>query len=74
MRGSKENWIAPYEFFTISEQLIANLCDISLERATKWECNFIDEALYLQVNDTLYEGTLTHLDMWSEYQRSIEQE
>ncbi|MCB0353103.1 MAG: YaeQ family protein [Bdellovibrionales bacterium] len=71
LRGSKENWIAPFTFFLLDPALIDRICEKEWDNTKRWDIVFLEDRIYLEINGSSDEGSLLSLDMWSEFQRSL---
>jgi uncharacterized protein YaeQ len=71
LRGSKTNWVKDIEFFRISDNLLESLIPLDHSSPT-WQLTFVDQHLYLACDGTELEGDITPVDIWEEYQASLE--
>jgi uncharacterized protein YaeQ len=74
MRGSKQNWIAPYEFYQLDPTLHERLEEIGLKRRNSWEINIIEDMIYLAIDDVVLDAELAPLNMWHIYQEIVQQQ
>jgi uncharacterized protein YaeQ len=71
LRGSKTNWVEKVLFYRIDPDFLTRL--IALESSSPcWNISFIDDRLYLSVDGIELESEIAPVDIWSEFQRSLE--
>jgi len=71
MRGAKENWIEPVSFFFIDPQCLETIASTEKSSA-RWSATVVDSSMYFDCDGVEVETTVRHLDMWSEFQRSLD--
>jgi uncharacterized protein YaeQ len=71
LRGSKTNWVKEIVFSTISEELIERLIPLQHSSPT-WQATFVDNSLYLVADGTELSGEISPVDIWQEYQSSLD--
>jgi len=72
LRGSKTNWVEPVTFFQVDSGLLEGL--VPLERSSpEWSITFVDDHMYLVVDGSEFETTITSLDIWAEYQAHLDE-
>jgi uncharacterized protein YaeQ len=70
LRGSKANWIKKVLFYTLPQDLLLQLEGLDTS-SPHWSVSFIDDRVYLQVNDHDLEASIVQIDIWDEYQQSL---
>ncbi len=70
MRGSTTNWIEDIHFFWIPPTLLQAIIPLEKSSST-WSLTFVDGTLYLTVDGTALETSITTLDMWAQFQESL---
>jgi uncharacterized protein YaeQ len=70
LRGSRTNWVQNIEFYLIESALLESLeqCESS---SSDWVFSCIDDRVYLTANNHNFEASITPIDIWSEFQRSL---
>ncbi|MCB0328834.1 MAG: YaeQ family protein [Bdellovibrionales bacterium] len=72
MRGSKENWISPYNFYQLPDQFVDELASIGTGRRNRWQISIVHEELLITTASGEFLQThFAPLDMWREYQESL---
>jgi uncharacterized protein YaeQ len=71
LRGSKTNWVKDIQFFRISEDLLESLAPIDHSSPT-WNVTFVDNHVYLTCDGMELEGDITPIQIWEEYQTSLD--
>jgi uncharacterized protein YaeQ len=77
LRGSTENWVEHVEFWLLPEALLTELAP-QIRSRVQWGLTYADEQIYLSweqegpEESRLFEGQVVAIDIWSEFQRSIE--
>jgi uncharacterized protein YaeQ len=71
LRGAKQNWIEAVQFFRIKQESLEAIA--SAERSSaRWVVTIVDSSLYLDCDGLEIETTIEPIDMWNEFQRSID--
>jgi uncharacterized protein YaeQ len=71
LRGSKTNWVENVLFFQLDPQLIASLIEHE-SSSPHWNLSYIDDRLYLTVNGAELSSEIISVNIWSEFQTSLE--
>ncbi len=71
LRGSKQNWIASTSFSLLDPAALDALCNTHRSSAT-WSVTVVDSTLYLDCDGTEIITQITPLNMWHEFQHSID--
>jgi uncharacterized protein YaeQ len=71
LRGSSTNWVENVLFFRIDQDFLASLIERE-SSSPQWNISFIDDRLYLSVDGVELESEVAPIDIWSEFQRSLE--
>jgi uncharacterized protein YaeQ len=71
LRGSSTNWVESVLFYRIAPDLLESLIEHE-SSSPRWNISFIDDRLYLTVDEVELESEITPVDIWSEFQRSLE--
>lgn len=70
MRGSTTNWIVDTEFFAIPFDFLTSITQFE-KSSSSWVFTFVDNTLYLSVDDNALSTELAPLDMWAKFQESL---
>lgn len=70
LRGTKENWVAPIQFYLIPAECIESLASV-LQSSNQWSITDSEQTFYIEVGDQQLEIPLVSIDIWQEYQRSL---
>jgi uncharacterized protein YaeQ len=70
LRGAKENWIEPVQFFRIRQESLDAIA-ASERSSARWTVTVVDSSMYLNCDGIEVETTIEPIDMWDEFQRSI---
>ncbi len=71
LRGSKTNWVEPIQFFMLPAELLEQLVPLC-RSSPEWGVTFIDNRLYLSVDGTELESEIRPVDIWQEYQNTLQ--
>lgn len=71
LRGSRQNWIEHIHFYLIDQTTIAAISEHP-RSSSHWQLTVDDETIYLTIDERDYETRVLRIDMWSEFQASIE--
>jgi uncharacterized protein YaeQ len=71
LRGSSTNWVENVLFYRIDQEFLTNLIELE-SSSPRWNISFIDDRLYLTVDGVELESEIVPIDIWSEFQRSLE--
>jgi uncharacterized protein YaeQ len=71
LRGSKTNWVKDISFFKISDEFLGRLAPLNHSSPT-WQATFVDNHLYLVCDGTELETDIIPVNIWEEYQASLE--
>ncbi len=71
LRGSKQNWIKDANFFQFEDGFLEILA-AEIGIASDWSVTFIDEAVYLNIDERDYHASLADIDIWNEYQKALQ--
>jgi uncharacterized protein YaeQ len=73
LRGSKTNWVKEIQFYELSSDFLERLAP--LERSSpEWSITFVDNHIYLVIDGMEFESAVRPVDIWAEYQTSLEAE
>lgn len=71
LRGSKENWAAPIQFYRIDPASLAgDLVPLSTSSA-RWNITFVDNQFFLTAGEHEFTGEMERVDIWSRYQQML---
>lgn len=70
LRGSKTNWVKDVQFFTLPTELLRTLEEHE-SSSPSWNVSFIDDRMYMTINDYDLESTISPVDIWSAFQASL---
>jgi uncharacterized protein YaeQ len=72
LRGSKTNWIENVQFYQLDQDLLERLIE-NESSSPHWNLSFIDDRIYLSVNNIELESEVLQLDIWAAFQESLTQ-
>jgi uncharacterized protein YaeQ len=73
LRGSKTNWIAPISFYWIPPEALEQL-SAAPRSSSRWTVTAVDDTLYLVAEELELQIPISLLNMWEEYQRSLQED
>jgi uncharacterized protein YaeQ len=71
LRGSKTNWVQHVAFYQIEPELLERLAELECH-SPEWNTSFIDNRLYLSIDGLDLESTIKPIDIWDEYQATLQ--
>ncbi len=70
LRGTKENWVEPIQFFRISEEQLAELAR-EISTSSSWQVTQSENIFFMDCNGQPFQIEFEQLNIWSEYQASL---
>ncbi|MCB0334453.1 MAG: YaeQ family protein, partial [Bdellovibrionales bacterium] len=70
LRGSKQNWIKEVSFLQFEDGFLELLAE-EVGYCPDWAVTFIDESVYINVDNRDFHAGLTQIDIWHEYQKAL---
>lgn len=71
MRGSKENWVEPVQFYLLPQNLVALMVENS-RSSSNLTLTISDETAYFSFNNQEAESQFLRIDIWERYQKTIQ--